>query len=269
MLAFVQGVIGEPVYLAGNSLGGFVGTNLAANHPRWVLGLALLNATPFWAFRKAVPGRPLPPSETEPSRDEGISGQDSDVASAEIAWKTPAVNGNSGPNLMGEAVEMDGFDSPERRGLVGVGWDTAGSCAIFPVRGVVFRSNEGSKDRSEHAESGLQQPGFVLSYMHTCICCCFLEGTVYIHGVDSVCFCSVHFHRWKNCGVPSCALRFVLHFFLPVSILTNHLGHIAVGDAVVFLSYGRPTTPVTRLYLENNEALRPVRSVRQHRPAVK
>ncbi|CAM9193935.1 unnamed protein product [Laminaria digitata] len=52
VLAFIDEVIGRPAYVAGNSLGGFIGTNLAANHPRSVLGLALMNATPFWAFRK-------------------------------------------------------------------------------------------------------------------------------------------------------------------------------------------------------------------------
>lgn len=52
VLAFIEEVIGEPAYVAGNSLGGYIGTNLAANHPSSVLGLALLNATPFWAFRQ-------------------------------------------------------------------------------------------------------------------------------------------------------------------------------------------------------------------------
>lgn len=51
VLAFLKDVVGEPAYVAGNSLGGYIGTNLAANHPQWVSGLALLNATPFWAFR--------------------------------------------------------------------------------------------------------------------------------------------------------------------------------------------------------------------------
>lgn len=68
MLAFIEEVVGEPAYVAGNSLGGYIGTNLAANHPRSVLGLALLNATPFWAFRQPAPrsgddsgGSPLDP----------------------------------------------------------------------------------------------------------------------------------------------------------------------------------------------------------------
>lgn len=52
MLGFIEQVIGEPAFVAGNSLGGFIAANLAANHPDAVRGLALMNATPFWAFRK-------------------------------------------------------------------------------------------------------------------------------------------------------------------------------------------------------------------------
>lgn len=48
---FIQDKIGEPVYLAGNSLGGYLGVNLAARHPEAVRGLILLNATPFWSQR--------------------------------------------------------------------------------------------------------------------------------------------------------------------------------------------------------------------------
>ena len=48
---FIQEYIGEPVYVVGNSLGGFLGANLAANHPDAVKGLILLNAAPFWSFR--------------------------------------------------------------------------------------------------------------------------------------------------------------------------------------------------------------------------
>ncbi|GLC45073.1 hypothetical protein PLESTB_001465600 [Pleodorina starrii] len=48
---FVQSCIGEPVYVAGNSLGGYLAVMLAARRPDLVRGLALLNATPFWAFR--------------------------------------------------------------------------------------------------------------------------------------------------------------------------------------------------------------------------
>jgi len=46
----LQQVIGEPVYLVGNSLGGLVALYFAANNPHLVKGVALLNATPFWGF---------------------------------------------------------------------------------------------------------------------------------------------------------------------------------------------------------------------------
>ncbi|CAN8299689.1 unnamed protein product [Cochlearia groenlandica] len=46
----VEEVIGEPVYIAGNSLGGYVALYFAATHPHLVKGVTLLNATPFWGF---------------------------------------------------------------------------------------------------------------------------------------------------------------------------------------------------------------------------
>ncbi|KAL7126177.1 hypothetical protein ABFS83_14G168000 [Erythranthe nasuta] len=47
---FIEEVIKEPVYLVGNSLGGFVAIYFAACHPELVKGVTLLNATPFWGF---------------------------------------------------------------------------------------------------------------------------------------------------------------------------------------------------------------------------
>lgn len=47
---FVEQVIGEPVYVVGNSLGGYVALYLAACNPQLVKGVTLLNATPFWGF---------------------------------------------------------------------------------------------------------------------------------------------------------------------------------------------------------------------------
>ncbi|XP_022636988.1 pheophytinase, chloroplastic isoform X2 [Vigna radiata var. radiata] len=47
---FVEEVIGEPVYLVGNSLGGLVALYFAACNPHLVKGVTLLNATPFWGF---------------------------------------------------------------------------------------------------------------------------------------------------------------------------------------------------------------------------
>lgn len=43
-------VIGEPVFIVGNSLGGYVSLYLAACNPKLVKGVTLLNATPFWGF---------------------------------------------------------------------------------------------------------------------------------------------------------------------------------------------------------------------------
>ncbi|CAI9102915.1 OLC1v1001289C2 [Oldenlandia corymbosa var. corymbosa] len=47
---FVKEVIREPVYLVGNSLGGYIAVYFAACHPELVKGVTLLNATPFWGF---------------------------------------------------------------------------------------------------------------------------------------------------------------------------------------------------------------------------
>lgn len=47
---FIEEVIGEPVYLVGNSLGGYVALYFAACNPQLVKGVTLLNATPFWGF---------------------------------------------------------------------------------------------------------------------------------------------------------------------------------------------------------------------------
>ncbi|KAL2896332.1 Pheophytinase chloroplastic [Bienertia sinuspersici] len=47
---FIEEVIGEPVYVVGNSLGGYVATYVAACNPELVKGVTLLNATPFWGF---------------------------------------------------------------------------------------------------------------------------------------------------------------------------------------------------------------------------
>ncbi|CAM0910603.1 unnamed protein product [Alopecurus aequalis] len=47
---FIEEVIGEPVYIVGNSLGGFVALYFAASNPHLVKGITLLNATPFWGF---------------------------------------------------------------------------------------------------------------------------------------------------------------------------------------------------------------------------
>ncbi|KAF6264364.1 hypothetical protein COO60DRAFT_1698391 [Scenedesmus sp. NREL 46B-D3] len=55
--SFIQEKIGQPVYVAGNSLGGFLAANLAAHHPEAVRGVVLLNAAPFTS--PYIPGRDL------------------------------------------------------------------------------------------------------------------------------------------------------------------------------------------------------------------
>lgn len=53
----------EPLYLVGNSLGGFLAVQLAAQHPELVKGIVLLNATPFWSFLPPIQdahGNPTP-----------------------------------------------------------------------------------------------------------------------------------------------------------------------------------------------------------------
>jgi len=50
IVSFIKDVIGRPVYISGNSLGGFLATTVAAQHPEWVKGVILLNSTPFWSF---------------------------------------------------------------------------------------------------------------------------------------------------------------------------------------------------------------------------
>lgn len=52
-------VIGEPVYVVGNSLGGYVGTYFAATTPGLIKGITLTNATPFWAFMPNTQRYPL------------------------------------------------------------------------------------------------------------------------------------------------------------------------------------------------------------------
>jgi len=52
---FCREVIQKECYVAGNSLGGYVATLVAARSRELVRGLVLMNATPFWAF---VPNDP-------------------------------------------------------------------------------------------------------------------------------------------------------------------------------------------------------------------
>ncbi|GJP51648.1 hypothetical protein CLOM_g10800 [Closterium sp. NIES-68] len=56
---FIDQVIQEPVFIAGNSLGGYIAAYLAATRPHLCRGVLLLNATPFWAFAPN-PAAPAP-----------------------------------------------------------------------------------------------------------------------------------------------------------------------------------------------------------------
>eukprot|EP01025_Chloroclados_australasicus_P046825 TRINITY_DN5177_c4_g1_i1.p1 TRINITY_DN5177_c4_g1~~TRINITY_DN5177_c4_g1_i1.p1 ORF type:complete len:479 (+),score=45.89 TRINITY_DN5177_c4_g1_i1:136-1437(+) len=47
---FVEEVVGGPVYVVGNSLGGYLAVCLSAKRPELCKGVILLNATPFWGF---------------------------------------------------------------------------------------------------------------------------------------------------------------------------------------------------------------------------
>ncbi|XP_021736483.1 pheophytinase, chloroplastic-like [Chenopodium quinoa] len=69
--SFIEQVIGEPVYIVGNSLGGYVATYFAACNPQLVKGVTLLNATPFWGFlpnptKSPLLSRMFPPAGTFP-----------------------------------------------------------------------------------------------------------------------------------------------------------------------------------------------------------
>lgn len=125
VLAFIDQVIGEPAYVAGNSLGGYIAANLAANYPGAVLGLALMNATPFWAFRKpnanaALNGGgvigPSPPSDLSATRDVSTGSATSTriPTDSEIVPGNPARKGGSPVEGSGDWLGWDGtLPAPE------------------------------------------------------------------------------------------------------------------------------------------------------------
>eukprot|EP00286_Rhodomonas_abbreviata_P002289 CAMPEP_0181345378 /NCGR_PEP_ID=MMETSP1101-20121128/32714_1 /TAXON_ID=46948 /ORGANISM="Rhodomonas abbreviata, Strain Caron Lab Isolate" /LENGTH=435 /DNA_ID=CAMNT_0023457323 /DNA_START=87 /DNA_END=1391 /DNA_ORIENTATION=+ len=65
IIAFLEQVVGEPCYLAGNSLGGYLSVMVASERPDLVKGLFLINPTPFWGVgaQRVLPwtgGYPVP-----------------------------------------------------------------------------------------------------------------------------------------------------------------------------------------------------------------
>ena len=57
--AFIEEVLGgEPAWLVGNSLGGYLAAYVGATRPRLVRGVALLNAAPFWGSVPRAVRRP-------------------------------------------------------------------------------------------------------------------------------------------------------------------------------------------------------------------
>ena len=48
---FIENVIGKPVHVTGNSLGGYLAVCLAATKSSAVKSLILINAAPFWSFQ--------------------------------------------------------------------------------------------------------------------------------------------------------------------------------------------------------------------------
>lgn len=119
VLAFIDEVIGEPAYVAGNSLGGYIAANLAANYPRAVLGLALMNATPFWAFRKPNANAvlngggvadPSPPTDLSATRDisTGSATSTGIPTDSEIVPGNPATKGESPAEGSGDWLGWDG-----------------------------------------------------------------------------------------------------------------------------------------------------------------
>lgn len=117
--AFINEVIGEPAFVAGNSLGGYIAANLAANYPRAVLGLALMNATPFWAFRKPNANAALnggdvtdlsPRTDISATRD-GSTGSTPSTGiptDSEIAPGNPATKEGSPVERSGDWLGWDG-----------------------------------------------------------------------------------------------------------------------------------------------------------------
>jgi len=64
-IAFVESVVGEPCYIAGNSLGGYLAAIIASERPDLCKGIFLMNPTPWWGVgvQRILPwtgGYPVP-----------------------------------------------------------------------------------------------------------------------------------------------------------------------------------------------------------------
>lgn len=57
IIHFINDVIGKPVHIAGNSLGGFLSVAASAHRPELIRSVCLLNSAPFWGFA-APQGQP-------------------------------------------------------------------------------------------------------------------------------------------------------------------------------------------------------------------
>ena len=149
MLAFIEEVIGQPAYVAGNSLGGFIGTNLAAKHPRSVLGLALMNATPFWAFRKPTSKG----DEVGVQAGRGTGG----TASTVLGGSVTREGGVPGGDMMGVSVTGEG-GVPAEGGGDWLKWD-----GILPAPDGLFRFGAWYFDRMRDPRTVKSMLGAVYS----------------------------------------------------------------------------------------------------------
>ncbi|CAN0422405.1 unnamed protein product, partial [Hapterophycus canaliculatus] len=154
VLAFIDEVIGEPAYIAGNSLGGFIAANLAANHPRAVRGLALMNATPFWAFRKPI-------ARNAAGRMEKIA---DDTPPADVSGGSRAGDAISSASEAAEAALMSGGTSPdEEEGSAGRGGDWLGWDGTLPAPEGLFRFGSWYFDRMRDPRTVKSMLGAVYS----------------------------------------------------------------------------------------------------------
>ncbi|CAN0015657.1 unnamed protein product [Pylaiella littoralis] len=172
--AFIDEVIGEPAYVAGNSLGGFIAANLAANHPRAVRGLALMNATPFWAFRKPAVAAGVVPAEnwagvaddTSPPSltgggDDGVSGAASPSGVTSSSTKASQPVATSSPAAAAAAAAA--AEEEEKRVSMEGGGDWLGWDGTLPAPAGLFRFGAWYFDRMRDPRTVKSMLGAVYS----------------------------------------------------------------------------------------------------------